>query len=115
MKTIYVGNLAFDSTEQSVRSLFEPYGTVDRVNIITDRDTGQPKGFAFVAMSNDKEAEEAMAALNGRNANGRPLAVNEARPKTDRGSTGNSARRPNARVPFGREAPKPPRKTQILT
>ena len=81
MKNIYVGNLSFGTTEQSVRSLFEPYGTVDRVSIVTDRETGQPKGFAFVEMSNDAEAEKAMAAVNGKDVGGRTLAVNEARPK----------------------------------
>ena len=84
MKTIYVGNLSFDTTEQDVRSLFEPYGTVDRVNIVTYRDTGQPRGFAFVEMPNDAEGDKAIAAINGRGAAGRILAVNEARPKTER-------------------------------
>ena len=98
------------TTEQSVRSLFEPYGTVDRVSIVTDRETGQPKGFAFVEMSNDAEAEKAMAAVNGKDVGGRTLAVNEARPKTAGG-----ARRPNNRDRFSREAPVRPDKRQILT
>ena len=115
MKNIYVGNLSFGTTEQTVRSLFEAYGAVDRVNLVTDRDTGQPKGFAFVEMPNDAEAEKAMAGLNGRDSGGRTLAVNEARPKTDRGSGGNSGRRPNSRDRFGREAPRTPPKRQILT
>jgi len=116
MKKIYIGNLTFDSTEQSVRSLFEPYGTVDRVNIVTDRDTGQPRGFGFVEMPNDAEAEKAMAAVNGRDVGGRTLAVNEARPKTDRpGGGGRSDHRPNSRDRFGsREAPRP-YKGQILS
>jgi len=112
---IYVGNLNFSTTEQSVRSLFEPYGTVDRVNIVTNRDTGQPKGFAFVEMPNDAEAAKAMAALNGRDADGRTLAVNEARPKSERATDGGSGHRPDNRGRFGREAPRTPPKRQVLT
>jgi RNA recognition motif-containing protein len=84
MKNIYVGNLSFDATEDQVRRLFEQYGPVDRVSIITDRDTGQPRGFAFVEMSDDDSAGKAMEALNGSNLGGRNLTVNEARPKADR-------------------------------
>lgn len=84
MKNIYVGNLSFDATEDQVRSMFEAYGPVDRVSIVTDRDTGQPRGFAFVEMSDDDSAGKAMEALNGTNLGGRNLTVNEARPKTDR-------------------------------
>ena len=65
MKNIFVGNLSFGATESSVRSLFESYGAVDRVSVITDRDTGQARGFAFVEMPNRSEAESAMSALNG--------------------------------------------------
>lgn len=88
MKNIYVGNLSFATSEETVRSLFEAHGTVDRVNIARDRDTGQPRGFGFVEMSNDGEAERAMAALNGKDVDGRTLNVNEARPKTERGGFG---------------------------
>ncbi|MGD0497802.1 MAG: RNA-binding protein [Bryobacteraceae bacterium] len=88
MKNIYVGNLSFGTTEEGVRSLFEAYGTVGRVNICTDRDTGQPRGFGFVEMSNDGEGEKAIAALNGTDHEGRTLNVNEARPKTERPSGG---------------------------
>jgi RNA recognition motif-containing protein len=84
MKNIYVGNLSFDATEDQVRGMFEQYGPVDRVSIITDRDTGQPRGFAFVEMSDDDAAGKAMEALNGMNLGGRNLTVNEARPKADR-------------------------------
>ena len=84
MKNIYVGNLSFDATEDQVRSMFEAYGPVDRVSIITDRDSGQPRGFAFVEMSDDDSASKAMEALNGSNLAGRNLTVNEARPKADR-------------------------------
>ena len=84
MKNIYVGNLTFDATEDQVRGLFEAYGPVDKVSIVTDRDTGQPRGFAFVEMTDDDSASKAMEALNGTNLGGRNLTVNEARPKTDR-------------------------------
>jgi cold-inducible RNA-binding protein len=88
MKNIYVGNLSFATSEETVRSLFEAHGTVDRVNIARDRATGQPRGFGFVEMTNDSEADQAMNALNGRDIDGRTLNVNEARPKTERGFGG---------------------------
>src|ERR1700675_4826925 len=88
MKNIFVGNLSFGATEDAVQALFQAYGTVERVSIITDRDTGQARGFGFVEMSNDAEADRAIAELNGRELDGRALNVNEARPKTDRGSGG---------------------------
>ena len=92
MKNIFVGNLSFTATEDSVRSMFEVYGTVDRVSIVTDRDTGQPKGFGFVEMTNDAEAEKAISALNGTELNGRALTINEARPKTERAGGGGGRR-----------------------
>ncbi|MBZ5674484.1 MAG: RNA-binding protein [Acidobacteriia bacterium] len=88
MKNIFVGNLSFGATESSVRSLFEAYGAVDRVSIVTDRDTGQARGFGFVEMSNNAEADRAINELNGRELDGRAMNVNEARPKTDRGFGG---------------------------
>ncbi len=88
MKNIFVGNLNFGATEGAVRSLFEAYGTVDKVNIITDRDTGQARGFGFVEMSANADADRAIEALNGRELDGRALNVNEARPKTERGFGG---------------------------
>jgi cold-inducible RNA-binding protein len=88
MKNIFVGNLSFGATEQSVRTLFEAHGAVDRVNIVTDRDSGQPRGFGFVEMSNDGEGDRAIAALNGKDLDGRALNVNEARPKTERSGGG---------------------------
>src|SRR5579862_1273672 len=88
MKNIYVGNLSFDATEDQVRSMFEQYGAVDRVSIVTDRDTGQSRGFAFVEMPDDDAAGKAMDALNGSNLSGRNLTVNEARPKTGGGGGG---------------------------
>ena len=84
MKNIYVGNLSYDATEDLIRSLFEAYGPVDRVSIVTDRDTGQPRGFAFVEMTDDDAASKAMEGLNGTNLGGRNLNINEARPKTSR-------------------------------
>ncbi len=88
MKNIYVGNLSFGATEDSVRSLFETHGTVGRVNIVTDRDTGQPRGFGFVEMGSDAEGDKAIASLNGVELDGRALSVNEARPKTERSGGG---------------------------
>jgi RNA recognition motif-containing protein len=88
MKNIYVGNVSFNATEESIRALFETHGTVERVSLVTDRDTGQPRGFGFVEMTNDAEAEKAIAALNGREHGGRDLSVNEARPKTERSGGG---------------------------
>ena len=88
MKNIFVGNLSFSANEDAVRSMFEAYGSVDRVNLVTDRETGQARGFGFVEMSNSAEADRAIAELNGSQLDGRALNVNEARPKTDRGSGG---------------------------
>jgi RNA recognition motif-containing protein len=82
MKNIFVGNLSFGATEDSVRTLFAAYGSVDRVSIVTDRDTGQPKGFGFVEMSNDAEGDRAINALSGHELDGRNLTINEARAKT---------------------------------
>jgi len=92
MKNIFVGNLAFGSTESGVRALFEPYGQVDRVNVVTDRDTGRSRGFAFVEMANAEEADRAIAALNGSDLDGRTLNINEAQPK-GQGSGGRGPRR----------------------
>jgi RNA recognition motif-containing protein len=88
VKNIFVGNLSFGATEDAVRSMFEAYGTVDRVSVVTDRETGRARGFGFVEMSSDDEAERAIAALNGRELDGRALNINEARPKEDRGGGG---------------------------
>ena len=88
MKNIFVGNLDFSATESAVRALFEPYGNVERVSVVTDRDTGRSRGFAFVEMTDSAEAEKAIAALNGKELGGRALNINEARPKTDRGPGG---------------------------
>jgi cold-inducible RNA-binding protein len=85
MKNIFVGNLSFDSKEHDIRALFEAYGAVDRVSVVTDRDTGQPRGFAFVEMSDDAAGDQAIAAINGHEMGGRALNVNEARPKGEGG------------------------------
>ncbi len=88
MKTIYAGNLDFSTNEDELRSLFEAYGQVDRVTMVRDRDTGQPRGFAFVEMANDAEAEKAIQAVNGTQVRGRALNVSEARPKREHAATG---------------------------
>jgi RNA recognition motif-containing protein len=88
VKNIFVGNLDFAATESSIRALFAPYGNVERVNLVTDRDTGRSRGFAFVEMTEAAEADRAIAGLNGRELDGRSLNVNEARPKTEGGGRG---------------------------
>ena len=88
MTKLYVGNLSYGATEATIRSLFEKHGTVQSVNLITDRDTGRSKGFAFVEMTDDTEAQRAITALNGKEIDGRALTVNEARPKEERSSGG---------------------------
>ena len=85
LKNIYVGNLDFGATEESIRSLFQPYGAIERVSLATDRDTGRSRGFAFVEMTDPAEAGRAIEALNGTELGGRALTVNEARPKTNGG------------------------------
>jgi cold-inducible RNA-binding protein len=88
VKNIFVGNLSFNTNEDELRQLFESYGQVDRVAIMTDRDTGRSRGFGFVEMTNNEDGEKAIAALNGSQVGGRTINVNEARPKNDRGSGG---------------------------
>ncbi len=84
MKKIFVGNFSFSTAESDLRQWFEPHGSVESVTVVTDRDTGRSRGFGFVEMANNSEADAAIAALNGSDAGGRPLTVNEARPKTER-------------------------------
>ena len=86
MKNLFVGNMSFQTTESELRALFEPFGQITRVHIAMDRETGRARGFAFVEMANDDEAAKAIAALDGKDVGGRNLKVNEARPKTERGS-----------------------------
>ncbi|HEY6352235.1 MAG TPA: RNA-binding protein [Candidatus Angelobacter sp.] len=88
MKNIYVGNLDYNVSEQDLRTTFEAYGQVDNVTIMRDRDTGQPRGFAFVEMANDEEAQKAITGTNGTQLGARNINVNEARPKTERSGGG---------------------------
>jgi len=81
MKNLYVGNLAFSTTEQELRALFETHGVVERVNIVTDKETGRPRGFAFVEMTDANEADKASAAIAGSSLGGRALKVNAAKEK----------------------------------
>jgi cold-inducible RNA-binding protein len=84
LKNIFVGNLDFNTSEEELRQLFEAHGQVDRVSIMTDRDTGRSRGFGFVEMASAEDGEKAIAALNGAQVGGRTLNVNEARPKPER-------------------------------
>jgi RNA recognition motif-containing protein len=88
MTNIFVGNLSFSTTQDDLQAAFARFGSVERVNIVTDRDTGQARGFAFVEMTDRGEAEKAISQLNGKDLNGRALNVNEARPKTQGGGGG---------------------------
>ena len=88
MKNIFVGNLDFNTSEEELRQAFEGYGQVDRVSIMTDRETGRSRGFGFVEMTNAEDGEKAIAALNGSQLGGRTLNVNEARPKAERSGGG---------------------------
>lgn len=88
MKNIFVGNLDFNTSEEELRQAFEVYGQVDRVSIMTDRETGRSRGFGFVEMTNAEDGEKAIAALNGTQLGGRTLNVNEARPKAERAGGG---------------------------
>jgi len=87
-KKLYVGNLGYGVTDSDLLKMFEPHGTVESAQVIMDRDTGRSKGFGFVEMKSDQEAQAAIAALNGQDAGGRALTVNEARPREDRGGGG---------------------------
>jgi len=88
-KKLYVGGLSYDTSDNSLETLFTQYGTVDSARVITDRDSGASKGFGFVEMSSDAEANSAITALNGTNFEGRTITVNEARPQVDRNQRGN--------------------------
>jgi len=90
MKKLYVGNLAFSATEKEIRDLFGQYGSVSSVSLITDRETGQPRGFGFVEMEDG--ADDAIRALDGKEVGGRTIKVNEARPREDRGGGGGGGR-----------------------
>jgi cold-inducible RNA-binding protein len=84
VKKIFVGNFSFSTTEADLRQWFQPHGAVESATVVTDRDTGRSRGFGFVEMTNNNEADAAIAALSGTDAGGRALTVNEARPKTER-------------------------------
>jgi cold-inducible RNA-binding protein len=88
MKNLYVGNLPHSTTEAELRTAFEAHGAVEKVSLVTDRETGRSRGFAFVEMTNASEADKAIAALNGKELGGRALTINEAKPKTDRPKSG---------------------------
>jgi len=92
MKNLYVGNLSHSTTESELRAAFEAHGAVEKVSVMTDRETGKPRGFAFVEMTNASEADKAIAALNGTEFGGRALKINEAKPKTDRPRSGGGQR-----------------------
>ncbi len=91
-RKLYVGNLPYSATEQSLREAFAASGTVDTVSVITDRDTGQSKGCAFVEMSSDREAQAATQAMTGKMLDGRQIKVNEAKPRESRGGGGGGGR-----------------------
>jgi cold-inducible RNA-binding protein len=92
MKNLYVGNLPHSTTEAELRTVFEAHGAVEKVSIVTDRETGRARGFAFVEMTNAAEADKAIAALDGTELGGRALKINEAKPKTDRPKGGGGQR-----------------------
>ena len=87
-RKLYVGNLPYSADQQSLTEIFSRCGTVDSVNVISDRDTGQSKGFGFIEMSSDSEAQKAIQELNGADCDGRPLTVNEAKPQKKRSGGG---------------------------
>lgn len=84
MKKVYVGNLSYNTTEDKLRTLFAEYGEIESVNLITDRDTGRPKGFAFVEMATDQAAQAAISALNGKSVDDREIKVDKANPPRER-------------------------------
>ena len=93
MKNLFVGNMSFQTTEDDLRALFQPFGEITRIHIVRDRETGQPRGFAFVEVSDDGEAAKAISSLNGKELAGRALKVNEATPRPEReGSRGGGFR-----------------------
>jgi RNA recognition motif-containing protein len=83
MKNLYVGNLPHSTTEEELRNIFEAHGAVEKITLVTDRDTGRSRGFGFVEMTNASEADKAIAALNGTDLGGRTLTINEAKPKSE--------------------------------
>lgn len=106
MKNVFVGNLDFGVTEESIRSLFEQYGTVERVSLVRDRDTGQPRGFAFVEMTDPAEADRAISTLDGTVLGSRAIKVNEARPRAEGGGHSGGFRRQGGGPPRRRCEPR---------
>jgi cold-inducible RNA-binding protein len=106
LKNLFVGNLDFATTESDLRTLFEQYGAIERVSVVTDRDTGRSRGFAFVEMANNSEASTAISELDGREVNGRAIKVNEARPKTEGGGGGYGNRSGGGGGPRKRREPR---------
>jgi RNA recognition motif-containing protein len=92
MKNVYVGNLPHSTSESELREIFQPHGDIERVSMVSDRDTGRSRGFAFVEMTSNEAGEKAIVALNGSTLGGRTLIVNEAKPKTDRPRGGGGGR-----------------------
>jgi RNA recognition motif-containing protein len=92
MKNVFVGNMSFNTTQADLAAVFQAFGQVGRIHIVTDRETGRARGFAFVEMPNDAEAAKAIAALDGKELGGRNLKINEARPKADRSPGGGGGR-----------------------
>ena len=92
MKNLYVGNLPHSTTEDELRNLFQAHGAVEKITLVTDRDTGRSRGFGFVEMTNANEADKAIAALNGSDLGGRTLTINEAKPKSERPGGGGGRR-----------------------
>jgi cold-inducible RNA-binding protein len=104
MKNLFVGNLSFQTTDSELQALFEQFGEITRVQIMTDRDTGRSRGFGFVEMANDEDAAKAIEALNGKELGGRALNVNEARPKPEgRGGRGFGGGGGGGRGGYGRD------------
>jgi cold-inducible RNA-binding protein len=93
-KNLYVGNLSYDTTEDTLQTLFAEFGEIEAVRLITDRYTGRPRGFAFVEMATEETAQAAIEALNGKMVDGREIKVDNAKPRADRDSRGSGARRP---------------------
>ncbi len=91
---VYVGNLSYNTTEDTLRTLFAEFGEIESINLITDRETGRPKGFAFVEMATEQAAQESISALNGKLVDDREIKVDKAKPQADRGRRQSSGRRP---------------------
>ena len=109
MKKLFVGNFSFTTTEADLRQWFEPYGAVDSASVVTDRDTGRSRGFGFVEMANNGEADAAITALNGKDLGGRALTVNEARAKAERSGGSRGGRGGGGRDDYRGHSPRKPR------